>query len=81
MSGRGEILCFECGHSVGDPPQLNHHETGEPCAACSDRLLTEMPSLLPQLPLEAGAAAEASTEIAVEESAEHAELRAPDEPA
>ena len=47
MTGSGEILCFECGQPIEDPPRLNHHADGDPCEACSERLLLEAPSLLP----------------------------------
>ena len=45
-----DVFCFQCGHAVGDPPQLNELEDGTPCLSCSNRVLDTMPSLLPAEP-------------------------------
>ena len=47
-----DVYCFQCGHPVGDPPQLNTLEDGVACSSCSDRVLAGMPSLLPAEPVQ-----------------------------
>ena len=40
-------VCFQCGHTVGDPPQLNRLADGRRCPACRDRALDSVPPALP----------------------------------
>ena len=40
-------VCFQCGQSVGDPPQLNRLPDGRRCPACRDRALDAIPPALP----------------------------------
>ncbi|MFT5052779.1 MAG: hypothetical protein ACI8QZ_004216 [Chlamydiales bacterium] len=50
-----DVVCFHCSQPIGDPPQLNEMADGEPCPACRDRLLDELPPIF-HAPLEAGGA-------------------------
>lgn len=45
MSEANEIVCFQCGHSIGSPEKLNYMPDGEPCKACADRLLELAPPI------------------------------------
>ena len=47
MSKGARTLCFSCGHPVGPPPVLHRLPSGQPCAACRDRVLAELPPVLP----------------------------------
>jgi hypothetical protein len=58
-------VCIACGKSTGDPPRLNHLSDGRPCPRCCQRLLEELPPLLPS----------EAPELSLEEWAEE-----PDEP-
>lgn len=40
-----EIVCFQCGQAVSDPPRWNHLPSGEPCRACAERLLDSLPPI------------------------------------
>jgi DNA-directed RNA polymerase subunit RPC12/RpoP len=42
-----QSTCFNCGRSVGFPPQLNRLENGLPCPTCRDRVLDFLPPILP----------------------------------
>lgn len=52
MPAPSPTLCFTCGLTVTEPPQLNHLPNGESCPACRDRLLDSLPPLLPSAPLQ-----------------------------
>ncbi|MFN0009231.1 MAG: hypothetical protein ACKVXR_15110 [Planctomycetota bacterium] len=53
------LVCFTCGESVGDPRRINRLEDGRICPTCRDRVLAELPPLLPSRPI-------AKPELAVE---------------
>lgn len=55
-----EPKCITCGLPVGDPPRLNTLGNGRPCPRCAERLLAELPPLLPGMPLEEGEPAPAA---------------------
>jgi DNA-directed RNA polymerase subunit RPC12/RpoP len=40
-------VCFQCGHPVGDPPQLHRLADGRRCPACRERALDAIPPALP----------------------------------
>lgn len=42
-----DVLCFQCGQSVGDPPVLNRMPDGENCLRCAERVLESLPSIRP----------------------------------
>lgn len=46
-----DVVCFQCGQSVGDPPRLNRLDEGGSCRACAERLLDMLPSIF-HTPLE-----------------------------
>jgi hypothetical protein len=47
MDERAEILCFQCGQRIGDPPLVHVLRDGQECPACLDRLLELLPPLIP----------------------------------
>lgn len=46
-----DVVCFQCGQSVGEPPRLNRMDGGGSCPACAERLLDMLPSIF-HTPLE-----------------------------
>ena len=46
-----DVVCFQCGQSVGEPPRLNRLDEGGSCPACAERLLDMLPSIF-HTPLE-----------------------------
>ena len=42
-----EPKCITCGLPLGHPPRLNTLGNGRPCPTCVERLLAELPPLLP----------------------------------
>ena len=47
MSDRAPSICFQCGQNADERTRLNRLSGGDPCPACSDRLMTTLPPLLP----------------------------------
>ena len=47
MTQDKDVVCFQCGQSVGEPLRVNTLVSGAPCPACRDRVLDALPSLLP----------------------------------
>lgn len=45
-----EPKCITCGLPLGRPPRLNTLGNGLPCPTCVERLLAELPPLLPGAP-------------------------------
>ena len=42
-----DVLCFQCGQPVGEPPVLNQMPDGENCIRCAERVLEALPAILP----------------------------------
>jgi len=40
-------VCIGCGQPTGPRARLNHLPDGRPCPSCRERLLDELPSILP----------------------------------
>jgi len=40
-------VCIACGQPTGPRPRLNRLPDGRPCVSCRDRLLDELPAVLP----------------------------------
>jgi hypothetical protein len=49
MSSGRKPVCFTCGQPVAQEAEINQLPDGEPCPACRDRLLDQLPALLPNL--------------------------------
>ena len=45
-----QVVCFQCGQTVGDPPRANVRPDGSPCPACAERLLASLPPIFHALP-------------------------------
>jgi hypothetical protein len=46
----GKTVCFQCGQSIGEVPQLHRLPSGESCRACAERALEAVPPALPAEP-------------------------------
>lgn len=47
MQQNPDVLCFHCGQKIQDPPVLSRTASGEPCTACSDRVLAAQTPIFP----------------------------------
>jgi len=47
MAEAAKTVCITCSLAVGEPPQLNRLKNGQTCPACRDRVLNQLPPLLP----------------------------------
>jgi hypothetical protein len=47
MSDPAAPICFQCGQSADETRRLNRLPEGQPCPACSERLLATLRPLLP----------------------------------
>jgi hypothetical protein len=61
MGQSNPSICIQCGHSTDHTQRLNRLEDGRVCTICRDRLLEQLPPLVPTLSyaeaeVEAGAA-------------------------
>lgn len=47
MKESQDVICFQCGQAVADPPVLSRTSGGESCTACSDRVLEAQTPIFP----------------------------------
>lgn len=47
MKDNQDVICFQCGQGVQDPPVLSRTSSGETCTACSDRVLAAQAPIIP----------------------------------
>ena len=47
MDRESQVMCFECGQRVQDPPVVHELPDGESCTSCKDRALASLPPLFP----------------------------------
>ena len=47
MPDPADPICFQCGQSAAETRRFNRLEDGQPCPACSERLLATLRPLLP----------------------------------
>ena len=47
MKDNQDVICFQCGQGVQDPPVLSRTASGETCTACSDRVLAAQTPIFP----------------------------------
>jgi len=49
MGPSNPSICIQCGQSTDTTQRLNRHADGRVCTVCRDRLLEQLPPLLPTL--------------------------------
>jgi len=49
MGESNPSICIQCGHSTDQTKHMNRLEDGRVCNICRDRLLEQLPPLLPTL--------------------------------
>jgi hypothetical protein len=66
MKDNQDVICFQCGQTVQDPPVLSRTTDDEFCTACSDRVLAAQAPIFPAY----GHVAAAPEELPVEHAQE-----------
>ena len=68
MANQSDLLCFQCGQNISDPPTIHELPGGGNCPGCVDRVLAGLPALLPsdsaEEPVAEGALGEDASEFA-----------------
>ena len=47
MTESSDLLCFHCGQSISEPPQIHELPGGGSCPGCVERVLAALPPVLP----------------------------------
>ncbi|MFT4537751.1 MAG: hypothetical protein ACI835_000181 [Planctomycetota bacterium] len=47
MENNSDLICFQCGQGIIDPPKINELPGGGNCPCCVNRVLSLLPAALP----------------------------------